>query len=134
MCERVVNEKINLYSDAYYHVANAWGMYHCYKANDAVESFTDYIKSILSAENVYRVLWDVKTCAIGDNYQYSISDENLTVYLGDIQAVKKLVEENPPRSKDEEFVYQMYNAYCNGEPDVWGHKGVVSQTAVNLNL
>ena len=134
MCERVVNEKINLYSDAYYHVANAWGMYHCYKANDAVESFTDYIKSILSAENVYRVLWDVKTCAIGDNYQYSISDENLTVYLGDIQAVKKLVEENPPRSKDEEFVYQMYNVYCNGEPDVWGHKGVVSQTAVNLNL
>ena len=97
-------------------------------------NFTDYIKSILSAENVYRVLWDVKTCAIGDNYQYSISDENLTVYLCDIQAVKKLVEENPPRSKDEEFVYQMYNVYCNGEPDVWGHKGVVSQTAVNLNL
>ena len=134
MCERVVKEKIDLYSDAYYHAENAWGMYHCYKADDAVKTFTSYIKDILSAVNVYRVLWDVKTCAIGGNYQYSISDENLSVYLGDIEAVKKLVEENPPKSKDEEFVYQMYDVYCNGEPDVWGHKGVVSATAVNLNL
>lgn len=134
MCERVVKEKIDLYSDAYYHAENAWGMYHCYKADDAVKTFTSYIKDILSAENVYRVLWDVKTCAIGDNYQYSISDKNLAVYLGDIEVVKKLVEENPPKNKDEEFVYQMYDVYCNGEPDVWGHKGVVSQTAVELNL
>ena len=134
MCERVVKEKINLYADAYYHVENAWGMYHCYKATDAVDTFRSYIKGILSAENVYRVLWDVKTCSIGDNYQYSISDENLTIYLGDINAVKKLVEENPPKSKDEEFVYQMYAAYCNEEPDVWGRKGVVTATAVVLNL
>ena len=48
--------------------------------------------------------------------------------------VKKLVEENPPKSKDEEFVYQMYAAYCNEEPNVWGRKGVVTATAVVLNL
>ncbi len=134
MCKQVVKEKIDLYSDAYYHAENAWGMYHCYKANEAVETFTNYIKSILSAENVYRVLWDVKTCTIGDNYQYSISDENLTIYLGGIEAVEKLIEENPPKSKDEEFVYQMYVVYCNGEPDVWGHKGIISAGAVVLNL
>ena len=134
MCERVVKENINLYADAYYHAENAWGMYHCYKANGKADSFRSYIKGILSAENIYRVLWDVKTCAIGDNYMYSISDQNLTIYLGDIEVVKKLVEENPPQSKDEKFVYQMYDVYCNGEPDEWGHKGVVSATAVFLDL
>ena len=109
-------------------------MYHCHKASNTVASFTSYIKGILSAENVYRVLWDVKTCAIGDNYRYSISDENLSIYLGDIEAVKKLVEKAPPKNKDEEFVYQMYDVYCNGEPDAWGDKGVISATAVKLNL
>ena len=134
MCERVVKEKIDLYSDAYYHAENAWGLYHCHKASNTVASFTSYIKGILSVENVYRVLWDVKTCAIGDNYRYSISDENLSIYLGDIEAVKKLVEKAPPKDKDEEFVYQMYDVYCNGEPDAWGDKGVISATAVKLNL
>lgn len=134
MCERVVNEKVNLYSDDYYHVENTWGMYHCYKANDAVDTFTSYIKSILSPENIYRVLWDVKTSAIGSNYRYSISDENLAIFLGDIEVVKKLVRENPPKNKDEAFVYQMYDVYCNGEPDALGRKGVVSATDVVLNL
>ena len=134
MCERVVKEKIDLYADPYYHAGNAWGLYHCHKANNTVASFTSYIKGILSAENVYRVLWDVKTCAIGDDYRYSISEENLSIYLGDIEAVKKLVEKTPPKSKDEEFVYQMYDVYSNGEPDEWGDKGVVSATAVVLNL
>lgn len=134
MCERVVKEKIDLYSDTYYHAENAWGLYHCHKDSNTVASFTSYIKGILSAENVYRVLWDVKTCAIGDNYRYSISDENLSIYLGDIEGVKKLVEKTPPKSKDEEFVYQMYDVYCNGEPDAWGDKGVMSATAVKLNL
>lgn len=134
ICERVIKEKIDLYSDAYYHAENAWGLYHFHKANDTVDSFTNYIKGILSAENVYRVLWDIKTCAIGDNYRYSISDENLTIYLGDIETVKRIVEKNPPKSKDEEFVYQMYDVYCNGEPDALGNKGVISGTAINLNL
>ncbi len=134
MCERVVKENVDLYADAYYHAENAWGMYHCYKANGVADSFRSYIKGVLSAKNIYRVLWDVKTCAIGDNYKYSISDENLTIYLGNIEVVKKLVEENPPQSKDEKFVYQMYDVYCNGEPDEWGHKGVVSATAVFLDL
>lgn len=134
MCECVIRENINLYADNYYHAGNAWGLYHCYRANGEVDSFTSYIKGILSAENIYRVLWDVKSCTIGENYLYSISDENLSVCLGDIALIKKLVEENPPKSKDEEFVYRMYDVYCNGEPDIWGHKGVTSATAVVLDL
>lgn len=134
MCERVVKEKINLYADAYYHAGNAWGLYHCYKANDSVDTFTSYIKRTLSSQNVYRVLWDVKTCAIGNDFRYSISDEDLAIYLGDIGVVEQLVEMNPPKSKDEEFVYQMYDVYRNGEPDEWGDKEVVSATAVVLNL
>ena len=60
--------------------------------------------------------------------------ENLSIFLGDIEIVKSLIENNPPKSKDEEFIYQMYDIYCNGQPDEWGHKGVVTETAVNLNL
>ena len=44
------------------------------------------------------------------------------------------MEKAPPKNKDEEFVYQMYDVYCNGEPDAWGDKGVISATAVKLNL
>ena len=77
--------------------------------NKQIPFFNNQAKDILSAENVYSALWDVKTCAIGDNYHYLISDENITVYLGSIEAVKKLVEENPSKSKDEGFVYQMHD-------------------------
>ena len=99
MCECVVRENINLYADNYYHAGNAWGLYHCYRANGEVDSFTCYIKGILSAEDIYRVLWDVKSCTIGENYLYSISDENLSVCLDDIALIKKLVEKNPPKVK-----------------------------------
>lgn len=134
ICERVIDKKINLYSDKYYNAENTWGIYHYFKEKDAINVFTSFIRSILSSENIYRVLWDIKTCAIGNNYLYSLNEENLSIFLGDIEIVKSLIENNPPKSKDEEFIYQMYDIYCNGQPDEWGHKGVVTETAVNLNL
>lgn len=134
MCKRVVSEKVDLYADGYYHMGNAWGLYQCYKDSDALEVFTKYLKSILSPKKIYRILWDVKSCTIGDNYQYSINEEYLKLFLGDLDTATKMVATNPPNTIDEEFVYQMYDTYCNGELDVWGHKGVVSATAVKLNL
>lgn len=134
MCERVLKEKVNIYEDDYYHVGNAWGLYHSCKDNDAELTFTKYIKNILSPKIVYRVLWDIKSCTIGENYQYSINDEYLKLFLGDIDTIKKLIEGNPPKTKDEEFVYKVYDEYCNGEPDYWGHKGIVTPSSIDLKL
>ena len=134
ICERVTEEKINIYADRYYYAGNSWGIYYHFKDINTESIFTSYIKSILSSENIYKILWDIKSCIIGDSYIYSLSEDNLSIYLGDIEVVKSLIMDNPPKNEDEEFVYQMYDVYCNGQPDEWGHKGVVSETAVNLNL
>ena len=97
-------------------------------------TFTAYIQMILSAGTVYRVVWDTKNCGISSNYIYSIDEKIFNNYIGEQAVVDKLVNDNPPRNKDESLTLELYEIFKNGKPDVWGHKGITSPTPLVLHL
>lgn len=134
MCNQIIKDNICLYEKDYYHPNNAWGLYHHYKQQDDISGFTSYVVNHLTAENIYRVLWDVTTTSISDHYMYSINEENFKVFVNDTELVDQLVAKRPPQTKDEEFVFRIYETFRNGEPDDWGHKGVTSPTHKDLQL
>ena len=134
ICRQILEQHINLYSDNNYYPKNTWGLYSYCKAHDDTESFSAYISKILSPASVYRILWDLTTTSIGDSYAYSISDENFRIYIIDADLADNLVKERPPQSKDEEFVFNVYEAFRRGKPDEWGEKRISSTTNRILQL
>lgn len=134
MCNQIIKENICLFSETYYYPKNAWGLYYYYKETDGVSTFTSYVAKNLSIETIYRAIWDVVTTSISDHYTYSIPEDNFIIFISNPKLVDQLIAQRPPKSKDEEFVLQVYEAFRNGEPDEWGHKGITTHTAKNLSL
>lgn len=134
MCNRIVEKNICLYHNDYYYSHNAWGLYQYYKHTENVSEFTAYIINNLSTDNIYRVLWDITSTSIGNQYRYSINEEYFNLFINNTDLVDKLLESSPPRSKDEEFVLQIYYAFRNGSPDIWVDKGITVPTYKELRL
>lgn len=134
MCNQIIDGNINLYSDAFYHSKNVWGLYHYYKQCENTAKFNKYIGNHISGENIYRVLWDITTVSMSDQYTYSINDDNFGVFINSIELVDQLIQSRIPKNKDEEFVHQIYEKFRNGTPNIWGEKGVTIPTYKELQL
>ncbi len=134
MCKQIINEGIDIYADNYYRKGNAWGLYHYFKDADNKAGFTDYIKSIISPTNVYRVLWDIVGHSVSNTHKYSISEENMAAFGLTAEILDSFIAQQPPRNEDESFVLRVYEAYKGSEVDVWDEKGVATAGAVEIAL
>lgn len=134
MCERILAAGIDIYSKEYYQKGNAWVLYRHCKEKEETPKFTAYIMGILAATNVYKLLWDISSEAISDNYTYSITEENMVLFCDNKELLDNLIQNTPPCTEDEEFVNKIYDSYRNGLADVWGHRGVVTSHTKSLSL
>lgn len=134
MCERILVDGIDICSKEYYQKGNAWVLYRHCKEKEDTPQFTAYIMGILAATNVYKLLWDISSEAISDNYTYSITEENMVLFCDNKELLDDLLQNTPPCTEDEEFVNKIYDSYINGIADIWGHKGVVTAHPKNLSL
>ena len=134
MCERILRDKINIYSGEYYHAENAWTLYHYLKEQEKESRFSEYIMSSISDDTVYRILWDIVSVSIGDNYRYSINEENMRAYFGNSANLETLLNRTPPRTEDEKFVKKVCDYYIEGEKDTWGRASVFTSCSQKLQL
>ena len=134
ICNYIVEKNINLYDDSYYYHKNVWGLYHFYKQCENIEELAVYITNHLSDESVYRILWDIISLSIGNQYMYSIKDENFNLFISDVDLLDAMLEKRPPKTKDEEFVRRVYDAYRKGTPNEWGDKGISVSACAKLQL
>lgn len=134
MCEKILADKINIYSDEYYHKRNAWAFYYYFKGKEDIPRFTAYIMDVLSPVVVYRILWDICSLSIGDNYKYHIPAEHLQIFFNNETLVNDLIQNTPPCTDDEKFVRRVYDAHVNGDADIWGDNSVVTSKPKNLKL
>lgn len=134
MCEKILTDNLCIYADDNYHRGNAWTLYHYCKEKEDIPRFTRYIMGNMSPATIYRILWDISTVAIGRNYSYSITAENMKVFCDNEALLAELIQSTPPRTTDEEFVNSIYMSYVNGVTDVWGHAGVVTSKPKKLTL
>ncbi len=124
ICKSITEKNINLYSNKYYYPKNIWGLYRYFDKCNNLEEFTSYIHQNLTNESIYRVLWDTTTMSIGSGCTYSIAEESFNVFIGDTAVVDKLLSEFPPKNEDEKFVFDIYDDFQNGKPNVLGEKGI----------
>lgn len=134
MCEYVVSHKLNLYSDEFYHEENILGMYYHYSENNQLSLLTNYIRETICAKNMYRLLWDAKKLSVSSFFTYSIDEKLLKILIGDTALIDNLILEYPPATDDEQFVWNVYNAFRCGELDDKEQNGVRSETVVLLQL
>ena len=107
--------------------------HHLEKADRTV--FDDYISDILAAKYVYRILRDTIGYSFGsDGYKYHISEENFRPLFANPELVDRLLEERPPETDDEKFVFRVYQVFKHGGKDEFGEASVLTAEAVELSL
>ncbi len=134
MCEKVIDEQIDLYENIHYEIDNVWGLYHYFKLIGKEDDFPKYIADTISLKNIYRILWDVTKLSISSCYMYSINESDFNVIFKNRQIVDEAIEKNPPKTDDEFLVYKIYDLYKNGETDEWERKKFTSDNPIFLEL
>ena len=104
MCNEILNNKIDIFQDDYYSAHNSWGLLTYLENEKRQEIGRQYYQSIMSARNIYRILWDFIGNSISENYSYYINGKNLDDYIGNNDLISKCISESTNLSKDEEFV------------------------------
>ena len=135
LCKEIVSQKINLYDSKHYNRRNIWGIYKYYNEIDPTV-LTTYISEIISSRNIYRILWDVTSVEYGSEgtCKYHIEDKEFSSLIRDSVAIDDIIEEKPPLTEAERFVYSVYKVYKSGEKDIWGSVGITRTKPIELIL
>lgn len=135
MCEKVIEEKINIYDDSYYVRYNVWGLIRYLKIKENREDIVrDYIAQIINEENIFRVMGDMISQSIGNMYGYKITNENFGIFFKDESLLDLLLQRVYPKTRSEEFVLKVYEKFKSEETNSWGDKEIVSEVEVLLEL
>lgn len=115
LVDEIVNGKIDLYDDDYYHSGNIFGVLGS-EAALTEETKALYKTVIIKPKNIYRILWDCTQKSIGTNgYGYRLSSETISSFFDDITLADELIAKRPPRSEDEQKVLDFYKSYRSSE-------------------
>lgn len=134
ICQKIAEDKINLYADDNYQKNNIWGLYHYFKNSENLDAFICYIKNVLSSETVYRILWDIIDHLTGNDHRYSISEKNMSAFGITPDEISEMIIQHPPRNNEEAFILSVFEAFKNEEKDIWGEKSIVTATPFNPTL
>ena len=123
MVEDILKNHINLYANQYYHHGNAWGMCRHLKEHEGV--FREYIKSIGSHKNIFRILYDVMGHSFGSQHTYYFQSDTIKYFL-DEQDIKLWMDKAVATTEDEIFIKQLYDKYLLEPQDPYGDSNGIS--------
>ena len=109
ICKKIINERINLYSNKYYAYGNIWGLYH-YDKKEVIK----YVKSTVDGTNIFKFLNDLVSHSVGTNgYGYYIKQDTVDA-LGPNIDIQKLIDlYDDELTDDQKFLLNLYNLYIN---------------------
>lgn len=118
----ILNNKINLYSDKNYEAGNARGFFNYVKQKKLSSKTTsNYLNSIISNKNIYRVLFDaiteIETISESkiesSKYRYQIGKDNFELMgLANISSkIKVILKEQKPTNESQRRVFNVYQKY-----------------------
>ena len=135
MCEKVIEENINIYDDPYYIRYNIWGLIRYLKKENNREDITHaYIAQIINKQTVFRVIGDMISQSVGNGYGYKITDENFKLFFKDMDILDSILEEVSPCNESEVFVLRVYQKYKSNEIDRWDEKAIWLPNEVKFKL
>ncbi len=111
-CQYILENHIDLFSDANYQHKNILGLIRVVNKTPTLEEvFKEYIASIVSKHNIYRLLADCISESVGQEYGYSITKERLAEMKIDEGLIDELLRERTPHTENERFVHNIYVKY-----------------------
>lgn len=89
------------------------------------EIIRDYISSIISLENIYRIIGDTISYAVSSDYSYFIARDRCKLFFSDIndKVISELLKEHPATTESEKFVLKIYADRDTKNPEVDGGMG-----------
>lgn len=123
MVEEILKNHIDLYADQYYHPRNAWGMCRNLKEREGV--FREYIKSIVSHKNIFRILYDVMGHSFGSQHTYYFQSDTIKCFL-DEQDIRLWMDKAVADTDDEMFIKQLYEKYLLNPQESYGDNNGIS--------
>ena len=128
ICHKVIEEKIDLYSDGYYRQYNiTGGLFQFYDKNENKnEILKTYIKSVFKEKYVYRLIADLIINGVGsDGYSYALTDNSTDIlYVGE-ETIDKSLKNNPPKNESEKRIKEIYEKFKNREVNSHDKYGIV---------
>lgn len=123
LVEHVLKDEINLYDDKYYHPRNVWGMCRNLKEQESV--FKDYVKSISSHKNIFRILYDVMEHSFGTQHTYYFQSDTIKNFMEE-EDIKRWMNKAEATTEDECFIKQVYEKYLHGPQSCFGDEHGIS--------
>ena len=113
MCNKILDDNIDIYSNEYYNKGNIWAIYHFDK-----DKVKEYVTKNVNSSNIYKFLADVISTSVGSNqYGYRITKENIEALSENID-IDTLLKNNTDKSDAKhELINEVYNLYKTGKKD-----------------
>lgn len=113
MCNKILDDNIDIYSNEYYSRGNIWAIYHFDK-----DKVKEYVTKNINSSNIYKFLADVISTSVGSNqYGYRITKENIEA-LSENADIDNLLKKNTDKSDAKhELINEVYNLYKTGKND-----------------
>lgn len=113
MCNKILDDNIDIYSNEYYSKGNIWAIYHFDK-----DKVKEYVTNNINSNNIYKFLADVISTSVGSNqYGYRITKENIEA-LSENADIDNLLKKNTDKSDAKhELINEVYNLYKTGKND-----------------
>lgn len=118
ICKNILKNKVNLYEDGIYGDENAWGLYrYAEQQKLSPKCISNYLDSIVSDKNVYRILNDAVRKSRGTKgYGYRLENEYLnTMGLMHVSKLRTILQKTKPANASQERVYLAYQKYLEGD-------------------
>lgn len=138
MYKDINNNNINIYDDEYYAFHNSWTLMRIKRRklnldNDDEINIIEYISSISSANNIYKIACDLIEISTGtDGYNYYLTEKNIKCFFACEDELFEFLENNPPHNETEEFIYRVCEEYKTGTANNWGRRSVQSDNPIRF--
>lgn len=118
ICQNILSDQADLYNDKNYEDDNAWGLYRYIKQQKLPSKYiSDYLNSIISDKNVYRILFDAMSKPIGNRgFGYQLTKEYFDAMdLAHVSKLKSVLEKAIPGNISQKRVNDAYQKFISND-------------------
>ena len=104
LCNKIVSQKINIYSDELYQRGQIWSLCMGFSENER-DIFRRYMNGIANCDNIFRIIGDVIEESISETgSEYYIEEQNVTLLFYNKSRIDELVKRAVPKTEGEKKI------------------------------
>ena len=132
LCAEILDKNIDIYKDSIYQRGKIWALYR-FIPDDKEEILHNYMKSIVSGNNIFRVLSDMISESSGTmGYGYVMNEKYIDNLFGEKEILRTIIGKTIPQNETEKFILNMWERMESGEKNSMGENDFYSPIPVNI--